>query len=333
MKKQSITARRFCGITLLAVLGLILAAVLGGSLYFRSLLKDIRSIPPVTSPAAAWQEQSGHPDDIPLLSESASDPAIAEDSGTLNILLIGQDAREGDAYSRSDTMILCTFNITDKMLTLTSFLRDLYVAIPGYQDNRLNAAYAFGGAALLRKTLEENFGIFLDGTVEVDFSCFPDIIDLLGGVSVELRQDEAETINASVPNSALDEGIQLLTGQQALAYSRIRTLDSDGDFSRTRRQRKVLIALMEAYRDAGLLRGLNLVKKVLPFVATDMSYDVILSHAARLVPIMSDMKVSSQTIPAEGTYSSQVIRGMAVLVPDMEAARQLLRETLQQQDK
>lgn len=330
MKKQSITARRFCGIALLAVPGLILAAVLGGSLYLRSLLKDIHYIQPASSPTLSLQEQPGQPEQPPFLSESSAEPVPMEDSGILNILLIGRDARAEDTHSRSDTMILCTFHLRDKHLTLTSFLRDLYVEIPGYQDNRLNAAYAFGGVKLLRQTLEENFGISIDGAVEVDFSCFPDIIDLLGGVRMELRQDEAETINASVPNSALTEGTHLLTGQQALAYSRIRSLDSDGDFSRTRRQRKVLLALMDAYRDAGLFRGLALAKKLLPFVSTDMTRDTILSHAARLAPILSDMNASSQTIPAEDTYTYQTIRGMSVLVADMDAARRQLEETLQE---
>lgn len=323
MKKQTITARRFCCVALLLP-GLILTAVPGGSFCFPSPQNSTPFPEPAAHSYLSRQEAPSY------LSENSTQPVLPEDKTVLNILLIGQDTHVDDSPSRSDTMILCTFRPEDGTLILTSFLRDLYVKIPGYQNNRLNAAYAFGGAKLLRKTLEKNFAVPIDGTVEVNFSCFPDVIDLLGGVTLELRQDEANVINRAVPNSHLTEGLQLLTGQQALAYSRIRSLDADGDFSRTRRQRKVLLALMDGYRDAGLIRGLRIVKKVLPFVSTDMSQDTIVGYAARLVPVMADMKVSSQTIPAPGAYACRNIRGMAVLVADMEAARKLLEETVRE---
>ena len=97
----------------------------------------------------------------------------------LNIMLVGQDYWGVGGRSRSDSMILVTFNKEKKTITLTSFLRDLYVQIPGYQDNKMNAAYPFGGMELLNQTMELNFGVKVDGNVEVDFSHFADVIDLL----------------------------------------------------------------------------------------------------------------------------------------------------------
>lgn len=246
------------------------------------------------------------------------------DEEPVNILLIGYD--EGDGNSRSDTILLCTFHKESAKLTMTSILRDLYVSIPGHGQNRINAAYAYGGRALLKQTLEENLEIAIDTSLEVDFSGFAEIVDLLGGVTLELRQDEAEMINKST-SGQLTEGPQLLNGKQALAYARIRKLDADGDFSRTGRQRKLLEAMLAEIRDAGPLTLLSLLRQAIPLIDADVSGESLLSLAAELLPILRHLQVTGQHIPAEGTYSYETIQGMSVLVADLEAARKLLKET------
>ena len=210
---------------------------------------------------------------------------------------------------------------------MTSFLRDLYVQIPGYKNNRINATYTAGGMELLNKTLEKNFGVTVDGNIEVDFNQFSKIVDLLGGVTLELRQDEAEAVNKAVPGN-LRGGECLLNGEQALAYARIRKLDSNGDFSRTQRQRKLLTALLNAYADASLPVFLSLLEEILPMITTDLTQTEILDYAMKLLPILPELELFSQHIPAEGTFSYQTIRKMAVLVADMDAARSLLEQTL-----
>ena len=95
--------------------------------------------------------------------------ARAAEAETVDILLIGLDGREGISGNRSDTVILCSFNPGTRTLSMVSFLRDLYLPIPGRGSDRLNAAYAYGGSKLLRQTLEQNFGLDIDGYVEVDF--------------------------------------------------------------------------------------------------------------------------------------------------------------------
>ncbi len=258
---------------------------------------------------------------------SPADPIGGSGSRIVNILLVGQDRLEGEGRTRSDSMILCTFNKRTRELTLTSFLRDLYVQIPGYGGNRINAAYAYGGMELLEQTLEQNFGVQVDGIVEVDFSGFAQIVDRLGGVEIELREDEAALITEEtcIPTSA---GMQHLCGDQALNYARIRKLDADGDFSRTSRQRKLMNALMDSYRDAKLSTVLLLINDVLPMISTDLGAGEIMGYALELFPMLSGATFKQQYIPAGGCFRNQNIDGMAVLVPDMEATRELLAETL-----
>ena len=246
------------------------------------------------------------------------------ESNVVNILLIGQDSREGESQARSDSMILCTLDREADRLTTTSFLRDLYLPIPGHGSNRINAAYSFGGMPLLEQTLEENFGITIDGAIEVDFQQFSRIIDMLGGVSIELRQDEAEFLNRET-GSELTEGTHTLTGHQALTYSRIRSLDRDGDFSRTSRQRKVLQALLEGFRSAKPSELLSLARQLLPMISTDLNQGQLLMLALEIAPQLSGLQMSSQRIPADGTFFDDTIDGMQVLVADLDAARQLLQ--------
>ncbi|MDO5401635.1 MAG: LCP family protein [Eubacteriales bacterium] len=253
--------------------------------------------------------------------------AAEEPGKTVNLLLIGQDRLPGERRARSDSIILCTFRTGTGELILTSFLRDLYVSIPGNGSNRINAAYTFGGIPLLTDTLRENFAVEVDGSIEVDFSQFAQIIDVLGGVELELRQDEAEVINLET-GSALTAGTHVLSGSQALSYSRIRRLDADGDFSRTQRQRKVLEQLLESYRDANLVTVAKVLKGILPMITTDLSTRELLSLALELFPLLSDLSTQTQRIPADGTYRDEKIDGMCVLVADMKKARQLLSETI-----
>lgn len=267
----------------------------------------------------------------PVLQVRASDAngdglVGGKDSGLTNILLIGQDS-SADAASRSDCVILCSFRPESGEITITSFLRDLYVEIPGHRANRINAAYAFGGMALLQQTIQEDFGVFIDGCMEVDFANFPKIIDALGGVTLELRQDEADSINQTLFGN-LTEGKNVLNGEQALAYSRIRNLDTDGDFSRTNRQRKLLSSLLDSYQNANLLTILSVVLDTLPMVSTNLDNKQILRLTTKLFPLLKNPTVHSQRIPGDGQYRYKTIRGMSVLVADMDKIREQLQHSL-----
>ena len=316
MKKSQYTSPRY-------MLCIFSWFVLGFVFFFPHCVQD----PPAVSEAAVSEAIS--PEAVPLIALSTEQiiPNTQTKKPT-HILLIGQDRREEEPRSRSDCMILCSFVPEKGILTMTSFLRDLYVRIPGYGCNRLNAAYAFGGMPLIRETFRDNFGISVDGCVEVDFSQFAQLIDLLGGVTITLRQDEAAHINAETPGSSLSSGQQLLNGAEALAYCRIRNLDEDGDFSRTDRQRNLLTALLKRCINASVPEMLQLFRKAAPLVSTDIRKTELFTLVRQISPLLSRLTVTSQRIPAEGTYSHRIIDGMAVLVTDLEAACNLLQESL-----
>lgn len=243
----------------------------------------------------------------------------------VHILLVGTDD-DGDTGSRSDTMILCTFNRREGTITLTSFLRDLYVKIPGHGKDRINAAYRFGGTKLLNETIRENFGITVDGNIEVDFSRFEKIIDLMGGVTMKLTAREASRINRET-GSSLAAGDHLLTGKQALVHVRNRN-DPDGDFSRTARQRQLLHAMLGTMRRKNMTQMLNLMREMVPLVQMDISKTDLTRYAMTLFPMLAKAELRLQSIPAEGAYSYQTIGGKSVLVPDLKKNLQVIADTL-----
>jgi anionic cell wall polymer biosynthesis LytR-Cps2A-Psr (LCP) family protein len=169
--------------------------------------------------------------------------------------------------------------------------------------------------------------------VEVDFTGFMDIVDMLGGIDIELSQKEADYLNSRGnwdvnPGSAgkwkLKAGMNHLTGEQALAYSRIRAV-GNADFGRTDRQRKVLTILVNKCKDLNMIELNNLLQKVLPMITTDLSNSEILGYALEVFPLLSNLTIETMRIPANGAYKSQSIRGMSVLVPDLTKNRELLK--------
>lgn len=263
------------------------------------------------------------------------DENIMADKDVVNILLIGQDRREGETRARSDSMILLTINKKKETLQLTSFMRDLYVQIPGYSDNRINAAYAFGGMELLDQTIETNFSIQIDGNVEVDFSGFQSCIDKINGIDMELTQAEAEYLNErgnwDVNNESantwnLTSDVNHLTGEQALAYARIRYI-GNSDYERTERQRKVIMTVFEKMKSSGIGTILSLIDEMFPLLTTDISHSELLGYAVKVVSMGID-EIESYRIPIDGGYQAAVIRKMQVLVPDLEKNRNFLQEIL-----
>lgn len=242
----------------------------------------------------------------------------------INILLVGQDARPGEGRARSDTMILVSLNQETNSIQLTSFMRDMYVQIPGYYDNRINAAFALGGPELLNATLEKNFGVVVDGNVEVNFETFADVIDVLGGVDIEIDGEEANYMcNRGISCSA---GLNHFDGEEALTFARMRYV-SGSDYSRTERQRRLIASVITSLKDSSITDVLNLINKILPLVTTDLSDSEIIEYAtAGLSALASGGEIQSARIPADDAHYNAMISGMAVLVPDLEMCQEDLQE-------
>jgi len=264
--------------------------------------------PPQTRPNIVWPE----------VERLQSDDVI-------NILLVGKDASSSDGRPRTDSMILLSINKRTNSLSMVSFMRDLYVQIPGgYSDNRINAAYRFGGIQLLNATIEKNFGIVIDGNVEVNFNQFATIIDILGGVDIELTAAEAKHLSSMGYYGTLNPGMNHLDGATALAYCRIRKIDSD--HQRTERQRKLLLTVAESAKNMSVTQMLELVNQVLPYVQTDLSAGEIIELAtAAFGSLTSGNSIKSGKVPQSGQYYGATIMGMQVMVADMNQCNQYLK--------
>ncbi len=328
-------------IVLCVVLGMIFTTLLAGTVYAEYLLGQMHYVSNETpqpslsiEDALAMQEtdptevdstiQEQDPEDVNL-GEKTDVIIGGENSDLVNILLIGADYQSGDV-ARSDTMILCTFNKVKKTITMTSFMRDMYVEIPKYGKSRLNVSYTWGGMQLLKETLEYNFGVQIDGMVEIDFTNFAKMIDMMGGVEITLTSDQASFINIK-NGSSLKAGTTTLTGNEALWYARYRG-DAGRDFNRTSRQRELLNLLLDRYRNLKLTELITWMDDLLPMVTTDMSKADVIGYAVSLFPMLSEAEFVSQRIPVEGEYYQARINGMAVLVPDIPGNIKVLVDTL-----
>ena len=245
--------------------------------------------------------------------------------GIINILITGEDRRPGEDRQRSDSMILCSFNTEKNTFTMISFLRDTYVAIPGYWHEKLNAAYQYGGANTLNETLAANFGVHVDGNIMVDFDGFVGVIDLLGGVDISLTQAEVDHLNGARPDWNLQPGMQRLDGEKALAYSRIRRIDADA--IRAQRQRTVITSLINRYKSLSVPEMLSLTTRILEegFVKTNMSSSEIIDYVTQLFPMFTSATINNQQIPKYGTYEEMSVGGLTYCkVPDLVANRDIL---------
>lgn len=269
-------------------------------------------------PVQAEKTESDH-DPGGLQWDSANQ--VYYDDNVINILLIGQDTRDG-TRQRSDSMIIATINQNTKKVVLTSLMRDLYVDIPGRGGNRINAAYAFGGSQLLDQTIESNFHIRIDANVMVDFEGFQQVVDSIGGIEINLYQEEVDYLGFS----DLKAGDNHLNGEQALAYARIRYVGNN-DYERTERQRRVLVAVFEKVKDKGILTSMSMINELFPLVTTDLTTMDAIRYAGTVLS-MGVNTIHTYRIPMDGQYTNDTIRGMQVLIPDLEAGTSSLLKAI-----
>lgn len=239
-----------------------------------------------------------------------------KESGIVNIAFFGLDTSNPDEASRSDTIMIVSIDNKDNEVKVTSLMRDMYVRIPGKNENRINAAYAFGGPQLALKTINSDFDLDIKNYVKVDFSGMEKLVDKLGGVEIDVKADEAPSCYVSKP------GMQTLNGSQALAYSRIRHV-GNADYERTERQRKVLNVLFKKIKSQGIFKIPGIISTILPYVKTNLPSADILKLTLQAVKFNAE-NIKQYRLPVDGYFKSRKIRGMDVLVPDMDKNTELL---------
>ncbi len=316
---------------------ILIAVLLGGFLFVSSKLNRIQRGNPATAPTPIPREAESFDTEEDEPGEDTMAPGdviwiapnfTREQTETVksrhvrNILLIGQDRRPGEERARSDSMIIASIDEDNDIITLTSLMRDLYVQIPGYSDNRLNAAYRFGGMELLDAAIEKNFGITIDGNVEVDFDGFIQVMSMIAPLRIDLKPEEAWYLNNG-SDWSLPDGPNDLNAEQLLRYSRMRRIG--GDTERTARQRRVLTAAFNKLRNLGISSLLSLTDAALPCITTDLTNGQIIDYIYTVITQGMELG-ENHRIPADGTFSAQMIMGMSVLVPDLDANSQALYE-------
>ena len=236
----------------------------------------------------------------------------------MNVLLIGQDAREGEESKNSDTVILVTVNKETKQVTMTSFLRDSYVSLDNLVDingkrhsgyTKLTLAYAlgyqWGGTLGAMNTMDQvvtnNFGPVVDHNIEVSMDAFDACINAIGGVTITLDEDEAKYMNKyfkDYEDRVFEVGENLVDGWAAEVYVRTRHANyGDNDYNRTNRQRQVVAQVLEKVKHMSVLEINKLVDELLPLVSTDMTNSDMTNYILEILPILPEMTLESIQCP------------------------------------
>lgn len=231
-----------------------------------------------------------------------------ENEGGLNIMVLGSDSRNPDSTegSRADTIMMMHIPSSGEKAYLISLPRDLWLNIPANSDgswqggeNKLNAAVAYGGTPLMVQTLEDYTGVRIDHVVEIDFNGLKDVVDALGGVTMNVQpaDDGSDTLTSIHTYKGADgprtwnAGKQTLDGESALDYVRQRKQFNEGDFARMRHQQQLLMAMMDKATSAGIVTdpvSLNsFLESVIDAVQVDNDFD-LLSTAAQFSNLRSD---------------------------------------------
>ncbi|HWL12898.1 MAG TPA: LCP family protein [Ureibacillus sp.] len=243
-----------------------------------------------------------------------------------NYLIIGVDTR-GEEESRSDTMMLLSWNRDTNDLKLVSFMRDIYADIPEYKSYKLNTAYYLGGAQLLKDTLDSMFDVPIHHYALIDFKSFESLIDILApnGIEMDVEKDMSAFIGVT-----LSKGVQHLNGQELLGYARFRH-DSEGDFGRVARQQKVIDALKDELLSPANFNNLpKLIGAAKGYITTDLSTADEIKSVLSLA-VGGKVEIEKMTIPVEGSYSYQSYSHAGEVIEiDVEQNKQELHEFLKQ---
>ena len=301
------------------VVGIIIIGLTAVGLYAGGLLNKVEEV-------KIEKENIGIKDEV--------EEKLKEYEGTIrNIALFGIDADEG-GIGRSDAIIIATLDTEHKKLKITSIMRDSYVDIEGYGKDKINHAYAYGGAELAMNTLNKNFDLNIEDFATVDFSSLPKIIDQLGGIDLNIDSEEMEFINGYIgdinnvngtdASQITKPGIHHVNGTQAMAYCRIRYTSGD-DYKRTERQREVLSQLFNKIMEMPVIEYPELLSELLPMVKTSLSSGEILELGNEALKIGTN-NIEEERFPIDGYCQGDYIDGVFYLTFDEETTINQMHE-------
>ena len=264
---------------------------------------------------------------------------VLADEEIYNVLLIGVDRRDKSWNGNSDAMILVSINKAENKVSMISLMRDTYVDIPGVGYRKLNAAYAYGAGPLLCETITNTYGIEVNRYAAVDFFDLIDIIDVLGGVSLEVSAAEAKVANGYIldmcnlmgidgyANQLPEEGGFLrCNGVQAVAFSRNRYV-GNSDFQRTDRQRYVLSQMMAEVKQMSLAQMTEKMQSLMQFVTMNIPETEIWSMLSE-VPELLKYDFEMTRIPYDNMYDVIWVNSQDMLVPHWDNTLAKLHEQI-----
>ena len=215
-----------------------------------------------------------------------------------NYLLLGADD-DGGGRSRTDTMMVLSWDKSEGSMRVISFMRDIYADIPGYKSYKLNTAYYLNGVQTVKDTITGMFGIPIHHYAIVDFKNFESIVDIAfpGGVEIDVKKEMSEKIGVT-----LMPGKKALNGKELLGYARFRA-DAEGDFGRVARQQEVISAMKDEAMRPGMITNIpKLAGALSGFINTDLTSKDEISRALSLL-MTKGVDVETMTVPVEGSYS------------------------------
>lgn len=257
------------------------------------------------------------------------------DDQIFNVLLIGMDARSYDKNSRSDTMILVSYNTKKNTVKMVSFMRDSWINIPGKSNNRLNAATLFGGPGLLINTINENFDLDIQNYIQIKFDDFRQIIDLFGGVDVDLTQQEINYINKKLHtddhdyNNDITEGpgIIHLNGAQALWQCRNRSI-GNADFERTERQREFLsLMITQARENITAASLIELAYGMKNYVSMNIDLETCIELGVSALTA-DNLEISTMRVPVDNSWSYANKNGASVIEINLDKNKEAIHDFL-----
>lgn len=306
---------------LITVLSILLCLILVGSIYTFIELNKVK--------------QAALPKDNSSLGIDDSIDQALKNKNVTNIALFGVDSRDtgSDKGTRSDSMMILSIDKEHNKIKLTSLMRDTYVAVDGHGMTKITHAYAYGGAALAVKTINQNFKLNIKDYVTVDFFSLEKIIDSVGGVQIDIKKNEisdepgygfnyyikeVSAIEKKTPKYITKPGLQTLNGLQAVAYCRIRNT-AGSDYARTQRQRDVLSQVISKASKLKVTKYPGLLDSILSDIYTSMSKTDMLSIGTSAVT-NGIANVEQLRIPEDGLGKGQSINKVYYLVTDLKTA-------------